>query len=260
MVALGSDILNRRKGIAGNLLNAMADNIAERLAELYKAEGSGCFLEFDLLKPLGEGTFGVVHLARHKTTRRLHAIKEIRNPGRDPIEMQRTLKEVKILEMLREEPNVVTLGHHYWHQQNLLLVFEFVAGDLGKVLDSLATDPQRRPGLPEDEVRSITRQLVSGMAACHAKGILHRDLKPDNLLITAAGTIKIADLGLGIIMHEVPRAPDGSDTLVSLGDGCGTLFYLPPEYVFAGTPYGKPVDVWSIGCVVAELITGEVLR
>ena len=83
-----------------------------------------------------------------------------------------------MLELMRGAPNTVVLEGSYWHRHDFLLVFQFVAGDLGKRLDHLQSDPRWRPGsgigVPEAEVRDLTRQLVSGMAACHAKGIMQR--------------------------------------------------------------------------------------
>ena len=145
----------------------------------------------------------------------------------------------------------MSLDGHFWWQDSLFLVFEFIAGDLGKLLEQRHFSGAA--GLPEEDVRCYTRQLVGAMEAAHCRGILHRDLKPENILLTAAGTVKVADFGVGCLVAE-EEAP-----LVANGRGWeGTLFYAAPEYCFAGKHYGAGVDVWAIGCVVAELITGEI--
>ena len=121
----------------------------------------------------------------------------------------------------------------------LYLVFEYVKYDLQKYLK------ERRGALTDDEIRSFIHQLTKGIEYCHANRILHRDLKPQNLLIDDEGNLKIADFGLAraigmpipTITHEVV-----------------TLWYRAPEVLFNTKSYGAGVDMWSIGCIFAELV------
>ena len=257
LVAFGGDILHGRPGPAKALLLRMAETVAMRLADL-SGHWSRAFEanEYEVIRPLGEGAFGAVFKAQHVPTGKVKAVKMIKEPGRDPQELARTTKEIKMLEVLHGELNVVALDGHFWWQDSLFLVFDFIASDLGKRLEMsqrrAMMEGRKHGGLPEEEVRMVTRQLVCAMDAVHRLGILHRDLKPENILLTAA-TVKVADFGVGCLVAE-EEAP-----LVADGHGWqGTIFYAAPEYCFAGLHYGSGVDVWAIGCVVAELITGEV--
>lgn len=127
---------------------------------------------------------------------------------------------------------------------SLFLVFEFLDQDLKKLLDKTPS------GLPKNTVKSYLWQLLQGMSHCHAHRVLHRDLKPQNLLIDSKGFIKLADFGLArsiglpirTYTHEVV-----------------TLWYRAPEILLGTKYYGPSVDVWSIGCIFAEMVTKKPL-
>lgn len=147
------------------------------------------------------------------------------------------IREIAILKEL-QHPNVVSFTNVVHSDNNLYLVFEYLNQDLKRYMDSVKSlSPQR--------IKSYLYQLINGIAFCHSHRVLHRDLKPQNLLIDNKGSLKLADFGLarafGIPVrhytHEVV-----------------TLWYRAPEILLGARKYSTPVDVWSIGCIFAEMI------
>lgn len=128
----------------------------------------------------------------------------------------------------------------------LYLIFEFLSMDLKKYMDSLATDKMLDPEL----VRSYLYQITNAMLFCHKRRVLHRDLKPQNLLINKEGIIKLADFGLGRSFGIPVR--NYTHEIV-------TLWYRAPEVLLGSPRYSCPVDIWSIGCIFAEMATRKPL-
>lgn len=149
------------------------------------------------------------------------------------------LREISILKELKH-PNVVLFKDVVHAEKKLYLVFEYLDQDLKRYMDTVkSVHPMR--------VKSYLYQLINGIAYCHSLRVLHRDLKPQNLLIDRLGKLKLADFGLarafGIPVrhytHEVV-----------------TLWYRAPEILLGARKYSTPVDVWSIGCIFAEMVSG----
>jgi len=147
------------------------------------------------------------------------------------------IREISILKELNH-PNVVSLLDIVNYQQKLYLVFEFLDQDLKKYMDGV---PQMEPQL----VKSYILQLLEGLLFCHQHRILHRDLKPQNLLIDRKGSLKLADFGLARAVC-VPVRPYTHEVI--------TLWYRAPEILLGATAYSTPVDIWSAGCIFAEMI------
>lgn len=99
------------------------------------------------------------------------------------------------------------------------------------------------------QVKCYMKQLLSGLEHCHNRGILHRDIKSSNLLLSKEGILKIADFGLATSYDPENMQPMTSQVV--------TLWYRPPELLLGATYYGVGVDLWSVGCILAELLTGE---
>ncbi|KAJ0177524.1 hypothetical protein K1T71_006397 [Dendrolimus kikuchii] len=153
------------------------------------------------------------------------------------------LREISVLRELRH-PCVVRLLDVLLADQKLFLVFEYLHMDLKRLMEGA------RGPLPHALVRSYLRQLLEGVAYCHAHRVLHRDLKPQNLLVDAAGRIKLADFGLARAFGIPVRAYTHEVV---------TLWYRAPEILLGAKFYSTAVDVWSLACIYAEMASGRTL-
>ncbi|KAK8512666.1 hypothetical protein V6N13_082799 [Hibiscus sabdariffa] len=197
---------------------------------------------FEKLEKVGEGTYGKVYRARERATGKIVALKKTRLHEDDEGVPPTTLREVSILRMLSRDPHVVRLmdvkqAVNKEGKTVLYLVFEYMDTDLKKYIRSFR---QTGENIPVNIVKSLMYQLCKGVAFCHGHGVLHRDLKPHNLLMDRKTmSLKIADLGLA-------RA-----------------FTLPikkaPEVLLGATHYSTAVDMWSVACIFAELVTKTAL-
>ncbi|CAG8626807.1 1942_t:CDS:2, partial [Scutellospora calospora] len=129
-------------------------------------------------------------------------------------------------------------------EKKLYLIFEYCDMDLKKYIDSAPF------GLPVDIIKKFTYQLLCGIKYCHSHRILHRDLKPQNLLIGLDGNLKLADFGL---------ARDFSNSIGVLTHEVVTLWYRPPELLLGARYYSTGVDMWSVGCIFAEMMSSYAL-
>ncbi|EFJ19614.1 hypothetical protein SELMODRAFT_110637 [Selaginella moellendorffii] len=200
------------------------------------------------LEKVGEGTYGKVYKAREKNSGRLVALKKTRLEMEEEGVPSTALREVSLLQMLSQSIYVVRLlcVEHVDKKGKpmLYLVFEFLDTDLKKYIDLFGRGNTGRP-IPPKIIQSFMYQLCKGVAHCHSHGVMHRDLKPQNLLVDKEkGILKIADLGLGRAF-TVP--------LKSYTHEIVTLWYRAPEVLLGATHYSIPVDIWSVGCIFAEL-------
>uniref|UniRef100_UPI00358EDA8F cyclin-dependent kinase 1-like n=1 Tax=Myxine glutinosa TaxID=7769 RepID=UPI00358EDA8F len=199
------------------------------------------------LEKVGEGTYGVVYKGKHKKTGSIVALKKIKIENEDEGIPSTAIREIALLKEL-QHPNVVGLKEVLLivGDSKLYLVFEFLAMDLRKHLDSLPSGQLLHPAV----VKKYMNQLLEGIVFCHSRRILHRDLKPQNLLVDTKGTLKIADFGLAralgipvrIYTHEVV-----------------TLWYRAPELLLGAVRYSTPIDCWSIGTIFAEMAQARAL-
>ncbi|KAF0297284.1 Cyclin-dependent kinase 1 [Amphibalanus amphitrite] len=159
--------------------------------------------DFVKLEKIGEGTYGVVYKAQHKTTGSIVAMKKIRLETEEEGVPSTAIREISLLREL-VHPNIVSLEDVLMQEKKLYLVFEFLSMDLKKYMDTLGSKQ-----MDKQLVKSYTYQITQGILFCHQRRILHRDLKPQNLLIDRDGVIKIADFGLarafGTIMAEMVK-------------------------------------------------------
>lgn len=199
-------------------------------------------------KKLGSGQYADVFEAHLKTDpSKLYAIKKIKI-GAEAKEFgisYDSLREIRFLQEL-DHPNIIKLHSVFsTKDQNLNLVLEHLPqGDLLRLIQ----DTQSTRYTPAD-IKSWMLMLMRGVWFCHANFILHRDIKPNNLLIAANGEIKLADFGLARSFAD-PYQPMTYNTI--------TTWYRPPELFFQATYYSGAVDIWSCGCVFAELIARDV--
>ncbi|KAI9668314.1 MAG: TFIIH complex serine/threonine-protein kinase subunit kin28 [Bathelium mastoideum] len=194
-------------------------------------------------KKLGEGTYAIVYLGHHRTSpSTLVAIKKIKvqTEFKDGLSMD-AIREVKFLQELAH-PNIIALHSVFSSKnQNLNLVLEYLPlGDLEQLIKDTSNVAY---GL--SDIKAWMGMLSRAVWFCHARFVLHRDIKPNNLLIAADGEVKLADFGLARSFAD-PGAPMSHQVI--------TRWYRPPELFFGARHYGGAVDVWSMGAVFAELI------
>lgn len=189
------------------------------------------------LEKLGEGTYGIVYKCRNKDNQELVAVKKIRLENEDEGIPSTAIREISILKQLKH-PNIVNLMDLIHGEKKLHLVFEFLDYDLKKFLD------QNGGPLHPQLVKSYLYQMLDAITYCHSKRILHRDLKPQNLLIDKQGYIKLADFGLARAFG-IP--------IKTLTHEILTLWYRAPEILLGQKEYSTPVDIWSVGCIFFEM-------
>ncbi|KAG0475233.1 hypothetical protein HPP92_014919 [Vanilla planifolia] len=204
--------------------------------------------KYEKLEKVGEGTYGKVYKAKDKVTGQLVALKKTRLEMDEEGIPPTTLREISLLQLLSQSIYVVRLLSVEHVEKNgkplLYLVFEYIETDLKKYIDSHRRGSNPRPLLPS-VIQSFLYQLLKGVAHCHSHGVLHRDLKPQNLLVDQEkGILKVADLGLGRAF-TIP--------LKSYTHEIVTLWYRAPEVLLGSTHYSIGVDMWSVGCIFAEM-------
>jgi len=205
---------------------------------------------YEKLEKIGEGTYGQVFKARCKRTGGYVALKKTRLEMEEEGVPSTALREVSLLHMLGESNHVVKLQAVEHVEDNgkpvLYLVFEYCKTDLKKFMDSKPYGKGPNYPLPKTLIKNFMYQMVKGTAHCHKHGVMHRDLKPQNILVDEVNMcIKVADLGLGRAF-TIP--------IKSYTHEIVTLWYRAPEVLLGGTHYSTPVDMWSIGCIFAEMV------
>ncbi|XP_039971132.1 serine-rich adhesin for platelets isoform X3 [Bactrocera tryoni] len=196
---------------------------------------------FDIIKKLGQGTYGKVQLGINKETGQEVAIKTIKKCKIEAeADLVRIRREVQIMSSV-QHPNIIHIYEVFENREKMVLVMEFAAG--GELYDYLS----ERKVLSEEEARRIFRQVATAVYYCHKHKICHRDLKLENILLDEHGNAKIADFGLSNVFDEQNL----------LSTFCGSPLYASPEIV-EGTPYqGPEVDCWSLGVLLYTLVYGS---
>lgn len=205
--------------------------------------GPAALERYQRLDILGEGTYGVVYRALDRQTNRTVALKKVRLDRTEEGIPQTALREVSILQEIHHQ-NIVNLLDVICGDGKLYLIFEFVEQDMKKAME--------RKGSPYTgaALKRLVYQLLDGLYFCHRHRIIHRDLKPANLLLTSDQTLKIADFGLARAF-QVPMHTYTHEVV--------TLWYRAPEILLGEKHYAPAVDVWSVGCIMAEFMKGRVL-
>ncbi|XP_053506588.1 NUAK family SNF1-like kinase 1 isoform X1 [Ictalurus furcatus] len=195
---------------------------------------------YELLETLGRGTYGKVKKAVERHTGRVVAIKSIRKEKiKDEQDMVHIRREIEIMSSLRH-PHIISIYEVFENKDKIVIVMEYASK--GELYDYIS----ERRKLSERETRHFFRQIVSAVHHCHKKGVVHRDLKLENVLLDDNYNIKIADFGLSNLYHK--------DKL--LQTFCGSPLYASPEIV-NGRPYrGPEVDSWALGVLLYTLVYG----
>eukprot|EP00382_Lankesteria_abbotti_P003264 CAMPEP_0113847020 /NCGR_PEP_ID=MMETSP0372-20130328/1633_1 /TAXON_ID=340204 /ORGANISM="Lankesteria abbotti" /LENGTH=303 /DNA_ID=CAMNT_0000816233 /DNA_START=119 /DNA_END=1030 /DNA_ORIENTATION=+ /assembly_acc=CAM_ASM_000359 len=198
--------------------------------------------EYEVLEKVGEGTYGMVFKARGSCGG-VFALKRIRKELEAEGIPSTTIREISLLKEL-DHPNIVKLCDVVYKHNQLTLVLEFLDLDLKKLLD-------RSPkGLKPTEIRWFLQQLLAGVAFCHKNRILHRDLKPQNLLINKSGDLKLGDFGLARAFG-IPVKSHTHEVV--------TLWYRSPDMLLGSVDQITSIDMWSVGCIFAEMASGRPL-
>lgn len=210
--------------------------------------------EYDVVGKVGEGAFGVVLHAVRVSTGAHVALKSVSMRSSENVAAipKAAFREIEALRLL-DSPNVVHLHDVFAHGSTLVLVLEYMATDLAAVI-RCASCP-----IPIPFVKAYMWMLFTGVAFMHSHSIIHRDIKPHNLLISPDGTLKLADFGLarvhvrdGLDADEAER--DASVAQRPYTSQVATRWYRAPELLYGARDYDCGVDLWAVGCILGELL------
>ncbi|XP_030625719.1 serine/threonine-protein kinase MAK [Chanos chanos] len=193
---------------------------------------------YTTLKQLGDGTYGSVLMGKSNESGELVAIKRMKRKFYSWEECM-NLREVKSLKKLNHA-NVVKLKEVIRENDHLYFVFEYMKENLYQLMKD-----RENKMFTENEIRNIMFQVISGLAFVHKHGFFHRDMKPENLLCMGPELVKIADFGLA---REIRSRPPYTDYV-------STRWYRAPEVLLRSSVYSSPIDLWAVGCIMAELYT-----
>nr|CAD7589127.1 unnamed protein product [Timema genevievae] len=226
--------------------------------------------KYESISVVGEGSYGLVMKCRHRETGQMVAIKKFIETEEDQVVRKMALREIRMLKVthiqswmnnlhpgfinfasychslqskLRHE-NLVNMIEVFRRKRRFYLVFEYLDHT---VLDELEEHPR---GLGEEVSRQHIFQVVRGIDFCHRNNIVHRDVKPENVLVSRLGVIKLCDFGFARLL----ATPGETYT-----DYVATRWYRAPELLVGDTKYGREVDIWAIGCLFAEMMSGDPL-
>ncbi|EQC27771.1 CMGC/MAPK protein kinase [Saprolegnia diclina VS20] len=214
--------------------------------------------KYEPLDAIGQGSYGVVCSVLNTTTQEKLAIKKITPMAGDEWDATHTLREIRLMRCLGEHENIISLKDLTMsvEKDELYMMMELADTDLHRLIQSSCP-------LTDGHIRVIMYQLLSGVKAMHDNGVLHRDLKPGNLLVNKDCELKITDFGLA---RMVPKDlqnhdPDSTDPVSSpMTEYVVTRWYRPPELMLAPNGvYDGAVDMWSVGCILGELVTRKPL-
>ena len=199
---------------------------------------------FEKFDQIGQGAYSSVHKALDLETGKYVALKKVRFSSGDVESVRFMAREIYILRQL-DHPNILKLEGIVTSRTStsLYLVFEYMEHDLAGL--------SARPGVKftEPQIKCYMKQLLCGLEHCHSRGILHRDIKGSNLLVDNNGNLKIGDFGLATVYDPNSKVPLTSRVV--------TLWYRAPELLLGATDYGASIDLWSVGCILAELFVGK---
>ena len=202
---------------------------------------------FTIQKKVGQGAYGVVFKVIDKKTKELVALKKLFGAFQDDTDSQRTFREVMLLQELNGHDNIIRLLNviKAENELDLYLVFDYMEADLFNVI--------RANILQDIHKKFIIYQTLKALKFIHSADIIHRDLKPSNIFINSDCHVKLGDFGLARTLEHNPHMGG----LVT--DYVATRWYRAPEMILAAQKYGKPIDMWSVGCILYELLVGTPL-
>ncbi|XP_052016790.1 mitogen-activated protein kinase 15 [Apodemus sylvaticus] len=199
---------------------------------------------------LGKGAYGIVWKAMDRKTGEVVAIKKIFDAFRDKIDAQRTFREIMLLQEFGGHPNIIRLLDVIpaKNDRDIYLVFESMDTDLNAVI-------QKGRLLKDIHKRCIFYQLLRATKFIHSGRVIHRDQKPANVLLDSACRVKLCDFGLARSLSDLPEGPGGQ----ALTEYVATRWYRAPEVLLSSPWYTPGVDMWSLGCILGEMLRGQPL-
>eukprot|EP00117_Sycon_ciliatum_P018166 scpid69173/ scgid16883/ Cyclin-dependent kinase 16; Cell division protein kinase 16; PCTAIRE-motif protein kinase 1; Serine/threonine-protein kinase PCTAIRE-1 len=218
----------------------LSRKMSKRQRRLSQTElGFGRLETYEKLEQLGEGTYATVFKAQSTLTGLTVAMKEIRLEHEEGAPCT-AIREISLLKDLKHA-NIVTL-HDIIYSKSLVLIFEYMHRDLKQYMETC------KGTLHLTNIKYFAFQLLRGLAYCHSKKVLHRDLKPQNLLISDTGDLKLADFGLARA-KSVPSKTYSNEVV--------TLWYRPPDVLLGSVNYSGTIDMWGVGCILFEMVLGR---
>lgn len=223
-----------------------------RYIELFDFQYCAEISKYEKLAKIGQGTFGEVFKAKDRRNRsKIVALKKVLMENEKEGFPITALREIKILQLLRHE-NIVNLieicrtraTQANKYKSTFYLVFDFAEHDLAGLLSNVNVK------FSLGEIKKVMQQMLNGLYYIHSNKIIHRDMKAANVLITKQGILKLADFGLARAFSSNANGKPNRYT-----NRVVTLWYRPPELLLGERNYGPPVDLWGVGCIMAEMWT-----
>lgn len=203
--------------------------------------------KYEIVQKLGRGAYGIVWKAIDKKTREVVALKKCFDAFQNATDAQRTFREIMFLQELNGHENIVRLLNVLKadNDQDIYLICDYMESDLHAVI--------RAKILEEIHKEYIIYQLLKSLKYMHSGQMLHRDIKPSNILLNSDCLVRVCDFGLA---RSIEQPHDAAQNPV-LTDYVATRWYRAPEILLGSTSYTKGVDMWSVGCILGELLSGK---
>ncbi|XP_071378120.1 mitogen-activated protein kinase 15 [Centroberyx affinis] len=207
-------------------------------------------LKYEIKRRLGKGAYGIVWKAVDRQTGEVVAVKKIFDAFRNRTDAQRTFREIMFLQEFGDHANIVKLLNviRAQNDKDIYLIFEYMDTDLHAVI-------KKGSLLKDIHKRYVMYQLLKATKYLHSGNVIHRDQKPSNILLDTDCFVKLCDFGLARSLYQI-QEDSGNPVLTEY---VATRWYRAPEILLGSTRYTKGVDMWSIGCILGEMLLGKAL-
>jgi len=207
--------------------------------------------KYDIVQKLGKGAYGIVWRATDKRTKDVVALKKIFDAFQNATDAQRTFREVMFLQEMKGHEHIVSLLNVLKadNDRDIYLVFEHMETDLHAAI--------RANILQDVHKQYIMWQTLKALKFMHSANLLHRDMKPSNLLLNSDCLMKVADFGLARSMREPGETMEDNDEPHCFTDYIATRWYRAPEILLGSNNYSEAVDMWGAGCILGEILGGK---
>ncbi|XP_055013322.1 mitogen-activated protein kinase 15 isoform X1 [Boleophthalmus pectinirostris] len=206
--------------------------------------------KYEIRKRLGKGAYGIVWKAVDRQTGEVVAVKKIFDAFRNRTDAQRTFREIMFLQEFGDHPNIIKLLNviRAHNDKDIYLIFEYMDTDLHAVI-------KKGTLLKDVHKRYVMYQLLKAIKFLHSGNVIHRDQKPSNVLLDTDCIVKLCDFGLARSLNQI-QEDTGNPALTEY---VATRWYRAPEILLGSTRYTKGVDMWSLGCILGEMLLGKAL-